>query len=503
MSTSSGYAPGSTPVTVTDTPTIDLTLTGQDIESDVVVSPDAGNALVAQANGLYVPAATTPCYDPRMTVAEAIALAAGGSLVVGCPVVITDGPTIGTAGNTSITEIELQPTSPTKFGRGAQVYVPSFFPQMAWDGEYDLYNGSNGSITRLADHKGNVVEGGSGVVILNRFPWHTTQVQRNHIYGDVTLTNWGSFSTGGAARIRDNVFQNSAIVAISATVAPSIQGCEFTSGNVNFASSTATTVTNTKFRNATFAHSTASALVINDCEFVGGNLALAGVGAVTLTRSRFVGTNSTRTNSTGVFTVSNSDLIGCQFNNSPGGATASAITVNDSNLIDCTITNTGTGSVQVQRTYGNNAAVTLASPAARGILLTDSRLTGCLVTQARVINNIVDTVQRLDIIGGTFTLSSNLGSVTAQTFTDITMRGASVLAWANGNAATPLSGVTLDNNSTLNSNGSLVNCRIAANVNLLAGTFDHVGTIVELAGTTILTANNVNRLLNKAFSDVI
>lgn len=41
-------------ITVSDTDTVDLTLTGNDITADVIVSPDAGNQLVAQANGLFV-----------------------------------------------------------------------------------------------------------------------------------------------------------------------------------------------------------------------------------------------------------------------------------------------------------------------------------------------------------------------------------------------------------------------------------------------------------------
>lgn len=42
-------------VTVSDTDTVDLTLTGLDITADAIISPDAGNQLVANVNGLFVP----------------------------------------------------------------------------------------------------------------------------------------------------------------------------------------------------------------------------------------------------------------------------------------------------------------------------------------------------------------------------------------------------------------------------------------------------------------
>lgn len=43
-------------ITVTDGNTIDHTLTGSDLTSEVIVSPDAGNALENRANGSFVPA---------------------------------------------------------------------------------------------------------------------------------------------------------------------------------------------------------------------------------------------------------------------------------------------------------------------------------------------------------------------------------------------------------------------------------------------------------------
>lgn len=42
-------------IVVTDTATVNLTLAGNSLSADAIISPDAGNELVAHANGLYSP----------------------------------------------------------------------------------------------------------------------------------------------------------------------------------------------------------------------------------------------------------------------------------------------------------------------------------------------------------------------------------------------------------------------------------------------------------------
>lgn len=77
-----------TPLTVLDTSTVDLTLTLANVLSaDVIVSPDAGNTLVANANGLFVPTppsaitvADTPCIDLDLT----------GGVVTATPILSAD-----------------------------------------------------------------------------------------------------------------------------------------------------------------------------------------------------------------------------------------------------------------------------------------------------------------------------------------------------------------------------------------------------------------------------
>ena len=126
-------------------------------------------------------------YNPRMTRVEALALRAAGLLQENCVVVITDGPVIGTAGNTSATEIELQPTSPTSFGLSALVHTT--FDNSAWDGQYDIDLGAAGTILALTDNRNNRVvdTDANGSTVHTQWPWHLTQPRDNYVQ-DCTLT---------------------------------------------------------------------------------------------------------------------------------------------------------------------------------------------------------------------------------------------------------------------------------------------------------------------------
>lgn len=147
----------------------------------------------------FSPNTTPNCYPPRMTRAQALARIAAGTLNENCVVVITDGPTIGTTGNTSATEIELQPESPTDLGMAALVHTT--FDTTAWVGIYDI-NVGTGTLIRLEDNKSNIVDDNTGIVIATMFPWHAgNNVHSNKIdsanvatgggVNAMTLTGWG------------------------------------------------------------------------------------------------------------------------------------------------------------------------------------------------------------------------------------------------------------------------------------------------------------------------
>jgi hypothetical protein len=57
-------------VSVTDTDTVDLTLTGQNIQADVIIDPQFGNALIATGNGLLVSCSSVLACAPPVTVLD-------------------------------------------------------------------------------------------------------------------------------------------------------------------------------------------------------------------------------------------------------------------------------------------------------------------------------------------------------------------------------------------------------------------------------------------------
>ncbi|MFC8466001.1 hypothetical protein [Streptomyces sp. NPDC057250] len=130
-----------------------------------------------------------------MTRAAALALRAAGGLRENCVVVITDGPTIGTAGNTSPTEIELNPTGPSEFGLTARVHTT--FDDSAWSGLYDVDLGAAGSIIQLTDEHGNTVKDvdADAPTVHTQFPWHLgSNTLRDNTVEDAVLTGWDALT---------------------------------------------------------------------------------------------------------------------------------------------------------------------------------------------------------------------------------------------------------------------------------------------------------------------
>ncbi len=156
----------------------------------------AGEGIVVSGSGsvLNPYVVSSLCYAPRMTRLEALALQGANDLVVGCPIVVTDGPTIGdpSTGITSPTEILLWPTSDQTLGMLAEINTN--FDNYAWAGRYDL---GTGRIVELSDNAGNrVVDSPSSTGMLEtQFPWGLGNCFFNIVdggQGNVTLTGWGA-----------------------------------------------------------------------------------------------------------------------------------------------------------------------------------------------------------------------------------------------------------------------------------------------------------------------
>ncbi|WP_284576835.1 hypothetical protein [Streptomyces sp. 2P-4] len=203
-----------------------------------------------------------------MTRAEALALAAGGGLRENCVVVLhTDTPTIGTAGNTSPTEIELNPVSPTAFGQTARV-LTTFAPE-AWPGIYDL---AANKITELRDDFGNTVKDvdADAATVHTQWPWHL-----------------------GSATLRDNYAEDAVLTAMGAQVG-AITNCRFVGSTVDFTGKTAGAWTDTEVTGGATV-TTGANMVATRSTITAATVSNAGAGTFTLTDSSVLDATTTLT----------------------------------------------------------------------------------------------------------------------------------------------------------------------------------------------------------------
>lgn len=163
-------------------------------------------------SGSFTPASTPECaYEPEMTLAEALARRAAGTLDPNCVVVITDGPVIGTPGNTSPTTIELNPVTPNDLGMTARVRTN--FNTAAWDAIFDPDLGPNGSIQRLTDEWNNTAQDAdlNAPTVHTQTPWHAGgNTFRDNFFDDCSLTGWSAALAAGVT-IRDNHVQEAGV----------------------------------------------------------------------------------------------------------------------------------------------------------------------------------------------------------------------------------------------------------------------------------------------------
>lgn len=395
-------------------------------------------------SGSYTPPATPECpYAPRMTRAAALALAAGGGLVENCVVVlITDTPVIGTAGNTSATEIELNPVSPTAFGQTARVFT-TFAPE-AWPGVYDLVNNT---ITELRDDFGNSVKDvdAGGATVHTQFPWHL-----------------------GSATLRDNVIRDSTLTAW-ATQVGAITGNRIEDSTVNLS------------------NKTGGAMV--DSVIVGTNLAITANTSVALTRAR---------------------LYGCAVT-STGTGGSNTLSITDSTLDACNVVKAGS-SLSLAAVQAEASVFTSTAGSLRTLTVANAEVTATTLTQSRTNAANADSIQNSTFYNSSFTLTgaTDGGFAGPAIYRGLDMVGGTLTSDAPSNtsagAALQMEYVRIAGGSVLNLQGQgarVVRSRLDADCTVNTGNFVHTALIVEVQGTTTLTAANTNRLRNKSFSDVI
>lgn len=266
-------------------------------------------------SGSFTPPAVPECsYAARMTRAAALALRTAGTLNENCHVVITDGPSIGTAGNQSVTEIELHPTSPTAFSLEAK--VKTTFDDTAWEALFDIDLGAAGSIIQLADNQGNVVKdiAANSPTVHGQFPWHLIGIYTNMKITSSTLTGWATAvggmndteirsstvnltgKTGGAINsslIVDSTFISGS-TSVTATALKMESSANFTNAGFGAVNLSGTALTDSA-RIQIDAGNVRSVTLTND-EIDGGYVLHVGTfttGAITVTASRLHGPHNT------------------------------------------------------------------------------------------------------------------------------------------------------------------------------------------------------------------
>lgn len=396
----------------------------------------------------FTPAGTPPCPAP-MTRAALLALRTAGTLRTECHYVITDGPTIGTAGNTSPTLIELHAMSGNRLSLDCKVQTT--FDNTSWDGRYDIDAGS-GEIQTLTDNWNNEVH--DSVTVAGQFPWHLggTKLNDNYI-GDSTLAGWNTFLAAGGT-ITDNSVINSTVDLASAgdatatLVANSIVASTVTSraarthieGNT-LGSATASMLgnpaggfgfrTNTMQSGAFTADATSTATVsfannvmggegggfrfkltgaagtsvaINGCRMFnvngsgagGQELMISGSGSVGMDGNVFNAPDITINSSGG--TQLNGTTI--NFGTFTRATNSGQFTMNDCNLPTCTFTHSGTGAgtTTVQGGYMNESTVSTAQGSSGNLALTQVDTNGSTLTVS-ASGSGAPTVQRGRVLG--------------------------------------------------------------------------------------------------------
>lgn len=448
--------------------------------------------------GGFTPPAISPCPTGAMTRAALLALRTASTLRTECPYFISDGPVIGTAGNTSATVIEISATAVNELGLEARVHTT--FDNSAWAGLYDIDLGTAGTLLEVRDNQGNVVRStaADAPTVQIQFPWHLTGgglVQNNYIEQS-TLTGWGAITS----TVRGNQITRNSTVALT--------------GNWG---------------------------IVTDNRIEAGTVSLLHAAGGTRTFSgntvRGGGVFRTLLGATGSWTVTNNEFLdGYVFEGA--AASTATVTVNGSRFenhgataIDASVTGSGTRTFDNARSVTNGVAqqYTLAGTGAAVSVSDCDFLEGHLTLSAGATRGIsvVATLVRTGLISQTRTGGTGIDTVTGSnvsgTGTVVTLAGAT----DPGGAQTVLSGSAVTEGGTLTltnpaGSGGLVvvssnittgasvsatavvqldRCRFAVGAVFTSGAFTHDRSVVEGALTVTPTANNSNKLANSAFNN--
>lgn len=431
------------------------------------------------SNAFFVNA-SPPCYGP-MTYVQALALRAASGLRVGCPVIITDGPVIGVAGNTSVCRVELQPVSATEWGVEAK--IDTTFASSggeAWFGLYNVDRGTKGAIYELRDLWGNVVKDADtdAPTVHTQFPWHLgSATVRDNTIQDCTLTGFTVPLTAGVTFSNNNI-ANSTVVLTGVTNAAAtfinnvIQDSSVTVASPNMS------VRNNNLRLCTITHSgtgtftlasdrltsftyAANAGTTAACSVLECNAASAfRVNVVTKTTNPFV---LNRCYLNGVGAGSFEIVVGGTGDIALQGSTltATALTLN------------GTGLTRVVESDLIQTTITTDTGSTAPFTVDSSHVGEATITTGAANDGAGNTFVNCNITAGTFTLNGPVASPARNDFSSILCHGLTLTV-----AATATAGVNLSNGYY---DGG------AVNQNRTAGTGATQLTSCETKGTTNIT----------------
>lgn len=437
--------------------------------------------------------ASPPCYG-AMTYVQALALRAAAGLRVGCPVIITDGPTIGTAGNTSVTRIELQPVSTTEWGVEAK--IDTTFASSggeAWFGLYNVDRGTKGAIYELRDLWGNVVRDADtdAPTVHTQFPWHLSSTTvRDNVIEDCVLTGLVTPLTAGAS-FSENVLKNSTVVMTGVTNATSrFDRNVLLSTTVTMNPSTVF-VNDNQLNQAVVTHAGSGAASFsfqNNVMLTGSvNVDAGTTSQVTINNNVFGGTaGGFRVQVTGKTTglaIFSGNRV---FNQGPGsqdvlfqGTGNVDVTGNSFNTVNISLN--GAGASTISDSQMNKATVTKGATVSGPVIISGCIAAGTTVTFTGTGAG-GSTMSQCATEGGTITMNTTSSGLL--TLNLVTSVGSTLTASASGAVA------------PVNQNGRLLGTTLDT-AGFAIDVFDIVG------GTKTLTANQSDRLRNASFTNLI
>lgn len=437
--------------------------------------------------------ASPPCYGP-MTYVQALALRAASGLRVGCPVIITDGPVIGTAGNTSVCRVELQPVSATEWGVEAK--IDTTFASSggeAWFGLYNVDRGTKGAIYELRDLWGNVVKDADtdAPTVHTQFPWHLSSATvRDNVIEDCVLTGLVTPLTAGAG-FSENVLKNSTVVMTGVTNATSRFDRNVMLSSTFTMNPSTVFVNDNQLTQAVVSHAGAGA---GSFSFQNNVILTGTVNADAATTSQLTMNNNVFGGTAGGFRVQLTGkttgltiFSGNRAFNQGGGAQDLLLQ--------------GTGTVDVTGNSLNTVNLSFAGAGATSVR--DSQLTSATLTKGAAVSGPVSVLG--SIIAGTsitFTGTGAGGSVISQCATE----GGTITMNTTSSGALTLALVT-SVGSTLTASASGAAAPVNQNGRLLGTTLDTAGFAIDtfdiVGGTKTLTANQSDRLRNASFTNLI